>query len=100
MSANVPVFRAGGPAGCAKGIYLDAGAKMRRAAVVAITLAAAALSFSFEALLVPWQARMESATPGWCFVLAQAGALGFITAMIVRGGATAVVQSLLIATLI
>lgn len=100
MSANVPVLRAGGPAGCAKGLYLDAQAQLRLAAIVGVNLAAVALSFSIEDLLVPWQTRMESATPGWCFVLAQAGVLGFATAMIVRGGSTAVVQSLLVATLI
>lgn len=100
MSANLRLFRAGLPAGVARGLYPDAPAQLRLAAIVAINLAAIAICFYLETLLIPRQPRLDATTPGWCFVLAQAGVLGFVVAMSVRAGPTAVVQSLLVATLI
>jgi hypothetical protein len=100
MSANVSVFRAGGPAGRARSLYPDAPAQLRLAFVVAVNLAAVASCFPIENLLLPWHSRMDSTTAGWCFLLAQAGVLGFAAALIIRGGSTAVIQTLLTATLL
>jgi hypothetical protein len=44
--------------------------------------------------------RMDSTTPGWCFALAGASAIGLITALTASGGWLAVVESLLAATLL
>jgi hypothetical protein len=100
MSANVCLFRAGFPAGGARSLYPDAPAQLRLALIVVMNLAAVAACFFIENLLLPTQVRLDTTTPGWCFVLAQASVLGFVIAMTVRGEPTAVIQSLLVATLI
>jgi len=100
MSANVRMFRAVLGAGGAGSLYPDAPAQLRLVAIVVINLAAVALCFFIETQVLPPQPRLDATTPGWCFVLAQAGVLGVVIAMSVRGGPTAVVQSLLAATLI
>lgn len=100
MSANVRRFRAGLPAGGARSLYPDAQAQLRLAAIVVINLTAVAACFFVENLLLFSRARLDSTTPGWCFILAQAGVLGFVIAMTVCKEPTAVVQSLLAATLI
>jgi hypothetical protein len=100
MSANVHVFRAGISAGGAGSRYPDAPAQLRLAIFLAINLAAVAVCFPIENRLLPWQARMDTTTPGWCVVLSQAGVIGFAIAMTIRGGSAAVAQALLAATLL
>jgi hypothetical protein len=100
MSANILVLRAGEAAGRARDIYPEAPIQGRLALVVLFNLAAVAASFYLENMLLPWRARMDTTTPGWCFVLAQASALGLAIAIATRGGSFAVVQALLAATLL
>jgi hypothetical protein len=75
-------------------------AQLRLAAVLTLNLMVIPASFALEDRLQPWQARMDATTAGWCLVLAQAVALGSIAALAVREGSLAVVQGLLIATLV
>jgi hypothetical protein len=100
MFANVHVFRAGQPAAGAQCLSIDLPVQRRMAVFAAANLAVVAASFSIENALWPWQARMDTATPGWCFVLAQAGVLGFVVALAIRGGPLAVTEALLSATLV
>jgi hypothetical protein len=74
--------------------------QLRLLLLLLINLLAVAACFPLENLVLPWRARMDTSTPGWCFVLAQAAAIGFAAALSIRGGPAAVVRTLLAATLL
>jgi len=100
MSANILVLRAGEATGRARSLYPEAPIQGRLALMLLLSLAAVAASFYLENMLLPWRSRMDTTTPGWCFVLAQASSLGLAIAIATRGGSFAVVQALLAATLL
>jgi hypothetical protein len=100
MLANVRVFRAGIPAAAAGSLSREASVHWRLAILLATNVLLVATSFSIENALTPWQARMDATTPGWCFVLGAASAIGMIIALAVEGGWLAVVEGLLAATLL
>src|SRR5689334_7849311 len=100
MSANSFALRAEGAAGCARGLYPDGRQQLLFAAFAALNLGAVATAFPIEDMILPWRVRMDATTVGWCFVLAEAGVLGFVAALAVRGGWMAVIQGLMAATLV
>jgi len=100
MSANSFALRAEESAGCARVLYPDGRGQLLLAGFAALSLGAVAIAFPLEDMILPWQARMDATTPGWCFVLAEAGVLGFVAALAVRAGWMAVIQGLMVATLV
>ncbi len=100
MFANVRIFRAGFPVAAAEGLSREAQIQWRLAIVLITNMGLVAASFAIEDTLTPWRMRMDSTTPGWCFALAGASAVGMITALCVSGGWLAVAESLLAATLL
>src|SRR4051794_5242035 len=98
MSANSIALRAEDSAGCARVLYPDGRGQLLLAGFTALSLGAVAIAFPLEDMVLPWQARMDATTPGWCFVLAEAGVLGFVAALAVRAGWMAVIQGLMVAT--
>lgn len=84
---------------CESAWYPDAPVQWRLLVVLMTSLAGIFLSFVLEDELLPWRSRMDTATPGWAFVLAQAAAFGFVAALSIRARATAVAAALLAATL-
>jgi len=99
MSANIIALRPGSATAFLGG-YPDAPVQVRLAAVMILNLAAVPACFVIENFLLPWQMRMDTTTPGWCFLLAQAGVVGFVAALTIREGVASVVEALLAATLL
>jgi hypothetical protein len=80
--------------------YPDARDQALLAVFVLVNLGAAAIAFPLEGILSLGTVRIDASTPGWCFVLAQAGVLGFVAALTFRGAWMATVQGLMAATLL
>jgi len=100
MSANLVAFCAGSPARGVESLYPDAKSHSLLALLLAANLAVVGVAFAVENTLWPWRVRMDTTTPGWCLVLAQASMLGFITALAMRSGWASMAQGLMAATLV
>jgi hypothetical protein len=100
MSANLVLLRAGASARGVESLYPDARSHSLLAILLAVNLAVVGAAFAVENTLWPWRVRMDTTTPGWCLVLAQASTLGFVTALALRSGWASVAQGLMAATLV
>ncbi|MBW8883402.1 MAG: hypothetical protein JF612_01210 [Planctomycetia bacterium] len=100
MLANLRVFRTGMPVVAAGDLSRAASTQWRLAVLLVANMVMVAAAFSVENALMPWRIRMDATTPGWCFVLAEASAVGVVSALVIEGGWLAVAESLLFATLL
>lgn len=100
MTTNTLAIRVMRADGSGAALVADARGLGWLALLLGLNLAAVTAVFALEDRFWPWCRRMETMTPGWCFVLAQAAVLGFVTVVAIRGKWVAVAYGLLSATLL